>query len=117
MNIKTLLLLAILWLLPIRTNAVTNTYQIAHTRYKNTNMVMVITNKSFFYGSTAEQSRWFTAIQQCVRSSNLAGQTIVVSNDNNTFRFYGPKSWKPFLRTIDMAWARARLNKKLTCTF
>jgi hypothetical protein len=116
MNIKILLLITFL-LLPISTKAVTNNYQIAHTRYKNSNMVIVVINKSFFNGSNADQARWFTSIEQCVRSANLAGQTVVVANDNNRFRYYAPKTWHGFLRTIDMNWVRARLNKRLTCSF
>lgn len=97
--------------------AVTNNYRVAHVRHQNSNMVIVIVNPSFFYGSGNDQQRWFTAIQQCVRSVNLAGQAIVVTNDNGRFRFYGPNSWHNFLRTIDMSWVSARVNKTLTCNF
>jgi hypothetical protein len=97
--------------------AVTNKYRVAHVRHQNSNMVIVHVNPSFFYGSNQDQQRWFTAIQQCVRSVNLAGQTIVVTSDNGRFRFYGPNSWHNFLRTIDMSWVNARINKSLTCKF
>lgn len=97
--------------------AVTNKYRVAHVRHQHSNMVIVIINPSFFYGSGNDQQRWFTAIQQCVRSVNLAGQTIVVTSDNGRFRFYGPNNWHSFLRTIDMNWVTSRVNKSLTCNF
>ncbi|MDX2220522.1 MAG: hypothetical protein SF172_16005 [Burkholderiales bacterium] len=97
--------------------AVTNQYRVAHVRHQGSNMVIVIINPSFFYGSRQDQQRWFTGIQQCVRSVNLAGQTLIVTNDNGRFRFYGPNDWHNFLRTIDMNWVTARVNKSLTCNF
>lgn len=98
-------------------HAVTNKYRVAHVRHQGSNMVIVIINPSFFYGSGQDQQRWFTGIQQCVRSVNLAGQTLVVANDNGRYRFYGPNSWHNFMRTIDMSWVNSRVNKSLTCTF
>lgn len=97
--------------------AATNTYRVAHVRYQGSDMVLVIVNRSFFYGSGNDQQRWFTAIQQCVRSVKLGGQTLVVTNDNGRFRFYGPNGWHNFLRTIDMSWVNARVNKTMTCNF
>ena len=112
-----ILILLTFLLLVLPANAKTNTYQIAHTKHQNSNMVILLVNKSFFYGTSSEQARWFTDYEQCARSANLAGQTIAVANDNGTFRYYGPKTWHKFLRTIDMSWVRARINKKLTCNF
>ena len=93
------------------------TYSIAHTRYRDSNMVIVISNANFFAQSEETQERWFTALKVCSRNANLAGQVIVVANVNRRLRFYGPKSWHSFLRTIDMAWVRARVNKELTCHY
>jgi hypothetical protein len=97
--------------------ASTNRYKIAHVKHQGNNMVIVWVSRNFFYGSNQDQSRWFTAIQQCVRSANLAGQTLLVTEDNGRFRYYGPNNWHNFLRTIDREWVRVRLNKELTCTF
>jgi hypothetical protein len=56
-------------------------------------------------------------MQACVRGVKLAGTVIVVSAVNGRFRFYGPKTWHPFLGTIDMPWVNARVNKEMTCRF
>ena len=93
------------------------TYSIAHTRYRDSNMVIVVSNANFFAQSDETQERWFTQLQVCSRNANLAGQVIVVANVNGRFRFYGPRSWHNFLRTLDMAWVRARINKELTCHY
>ncbi len=93
------------------------TYKIAHTKSGGTNMVLVSVSSSFFRESQNTQQKWFTGFEQCSRSANLAGQVIVVANSSGTFKFYGPKTWHKFMRTIDMDWVNARINKNLTCTF
>jgi hypothetical protein len=114
---KKLILIAFLLFPCIALAEVTREYNVAHTRHRDANMVIVVVNKSFFDESASTQEKWFTAVKACVREANLAGQTIVVAERNGRLLFYGPKSWHPFLKTIDMAWVRARINKELTCYF
>ena len=95
----------------------TTRYSIAHTRQRDTNMVFVVLGSSFFSGDSNRQQRWYTSMQSCVRGANLAGEVVVVANVNGRFKYYGPKTWHNYLRTVDMAWVNARLNKKLTCSF
>lgn len=92
-------------------------YNIAHTRSRDANMVIIKVSPRFFEADVKTQARWYTDMQACVRSVNLAGTAIVVSTVNGRFRFYGPKSWHPFLGTIDMPWVNARVNKEMTCRF
>jgi hypothetical protein len=92
-------------------------YRIAHTRQQDVNMVMVVTSPSFFSSGGNEQSRGYTALQSCVRGANLAGEVVLVADVNRRFMFYGPKRWDGYLRTLDMQWVNARLNKSLTCNF
>lgn len=93
------------------------TYDIAHVRHRDTNMVFVVTNANFFRQSNATQERWWTALKVCVREANLSGTTIAVADVNGSLRFYGPKNWHKFLRTLDMDWVNARINKELTCYY
>lgn len=98
-------------------DAVTNKYNVAHVKHQGSNMVIVVISPRFFRGSSADQKRWFTGIEQCVRSVNLAGQTLLVTNDNGRYFFYGPNNWHNFMRTINMSWVNSRINKSLTCNF
>ncbi len=93
------------------------TYPVAHTRSRDTDMVIVKVGARFFEADLKQQERWYTDVQACVRSVKLRGTVIVVNSVDGRFRFYGPKSWHKFLGTIDMAWVNARLNKELSCTF
>lgn len=92
-------------------------YSVAHTRQRDTNMVIVVSGSSFFTANSKTQQLWYTALQSCVRSVNLAGTVVVVANVNGRFMFYGPNDWGNYLRTLDMSWVKARVNKELTCTF
>jgi hypothetical protein len=97
--------------------AQTVTYKIAHTRQKDVNMVVVVTGGSFFNADSNAKERMWTAMRSCAKAANLAGEVVMVANVNGGFKFYGPKSWMNYLKTIDMTWVNARLNKNLTCTF
>ena len=97
--------------------AQTVTYKIAHTKQKDVNMVVVITGSGFFNADGNAKERMWTAMRSCAKGANLAGEVVMVANVNGGFKFYGPKSWMNFMRTIDMNWVNARLNKQLTCTF
>jgi hypothetical protein len=95
----------------------TVTYKIAHTKQKDVNMVVVVTGGGFFNADSNAKERMWTAMRSCAKGANLAGEVVMVANVNGGFKFYGPKSWANYLKTIDMTWVNARLNKQLTCTF
>lgn len=109
--------LAAALLCPGLADAVTNRYRVAHTREQNTNMVFVVISTGFFAGDSQSQARWYTSLQSCVRGAKLAGDLVAVSNVNGRFMFYGPNNWRRFLKTLDMNWVNARINKELTCNF
>ncbi len=117
MKIKTFLLIALFLFSSIPTNSITNTFKVAYTQIGNSNLVIVLVNKSFFYGNEFEQARWFAGFQRCVRSGNLNGDTVLISDENGKLRFYAPNSWHNFLRSIDINWVKSRVNKQLTCSF
>lgn len=94
------------------------TFPIAHTRARNVDMVLVKVAPNFFAVDPQTQERWYTDLQACVRRVNLAGTVVAVGHGSQGgFRYYGPKSWHDFLRSIDMAWVNARVNKQMTCQF
>lgn len=116
MQWKFILIAGILWAGAATAEEAT-TYDIAHINHRGSNMVLVITSDDFFYQSENTQARWYTALKACVREANLAGQAIVIADVDDQLRFYGPKSWHKFLRTLDMDWVRTRVNKELTCYY
>lgn len=98
-------------------HAATN-FPVAHTRARNVDMVLVKVSPSFFAADLRTQERWYTDLQACVRRVKLAGTVVAVGQGGGgSFRFYGPNSWHDFLRSIDMAWVNARVNKQMSCQF
>lgn len=93
-------------------------FPVAHTRARNVDMVLVKVAPNFFSVDAKTQERWYTDLQACVRRVNLAGTVVAVGQGaQGGFRYYGPKTWHDFLRSIDMAWVNARVNKQMTCSF
>ncbi|MCC7225738.1 MAG: hypothetical protein IT507_03490 [Burkholderiaceae bacterium] len=116
MKLKALLVACLIW--PMMTFAAESTkFRAAHTSVRDTSMLIFIVGDSFFFQDSQTQQRWYTSLQSCARSVKLAGEVIAVANVNGTFKSYGPKSWQDFLRTIDMPWVNARVNKEITCNF
>ncbi len=116
MKLKALLAACLIW--PLMTFAAESTkFRAAHTSVRDTSMLIFIVGDSFFFQDSQTQQRWYTSLQSCARSVKLAGEVIAVANVNGTFKSYGPKSWQDFLRTIDMPWVNARVNKEIICHF
>lgn len=116
MTLKALVVACLIW--PVMAFAAeTAKFRAAHTSVRDTSMLIFIVGDSFFDQNSQTQQRWYTSLQSCARSVKLAGEVIAVANVNGTFRSYGPKSWGEFLRTIDMPWVNARVNKEITCAF
>ncbi len=100
---------------PPATNAVK--YSIAHTRARDRNWVFVRASPRFFSADETTIRKWYTDVQACVRSVNLAGDVVVVANVNGAFRYWGPLDARQFLNTLDMNWVNTRVNKEMTCRF
>jgi hypothetical protein len=92
-------------------------FYVAVVPFKNTTGIFVVVDKDFFAQNARTQQAWFEDIQECARESRLRGQVVAVANVKRQFRYYGPKSWHTFLRTVDMEWVSERVNRELTCYF
>jgi len=93
------------------------TYKIAHIKVQNVNMVFIKVGSSFFLADDNKKARWYSQMQGCSTSANLAGEVVLVAQVNNRMVWYGPKKWSTFMSTTDMNWVDTRVNKNLTCTY
>ena len=98
-------------------NANAASYKIAHVKVQNVNMVFIKVGSSFFLAEDDKKARWYSQMQGCSKSANLAGEVVLVSNVNNRMVWYGPKKWSTFMSTTDMKYVDTRINKELTCTY
>jgi hypothetical protein len=92
-------------------------FYVAVVPFRNTTGVFVVVDKDFFAQDAQTQQEWYEEIRKCAGESRLRGSVIAVANVKRKFRFYGPKSWHTFLRTVNMEWVSERVNKELTCYF
>jgi RNA binding activity-knot of a chromodomain len=92
-------------------------YSIAHVKSQDNNWVFVKVSPRFLTADEATIRKWYTDVQACVRRVNLAGDVVVVTTVDGSFRFWGPIPWRKYLSTLDMNWVNARVNKSMTCYF
>jgi len=92
-------------------------YSVAHVKSHDRSWVFVKVSPRFLTADNAQVQKWYTAVQACARGANFAGDVVVVANVDGGFRYWGPVNAREFLRTLDMNWVNARVNKEMNCTF
>lgn len=92
-------------------------YSVAHVKSHDRSWVFVKVSPRFLAADSNQVQKWYTDVQSCVRGVNMAGDVVVVANVDGGFRFWGPVNARDFLRTLDMNWVNARVNKEISCTF
>jgi len=98
-------------------NAVQTTYKVAHIKVQSVNMVFIKVRSDFFLQDDKTKARWYSLLQSCSSSANLAGEVVAVANVNNRMVWYGPKKWSTFMSTTNMSWVDTRVNKQLSCDY
>lgn len=92
-------------------------YSVAHVKSQGRSWVFVKVSPRFLTADNDQVKKWYTDVQACVRGVKLAGDVVVVANVDGAFRYWGPLNAREFLRTLDMNWVNARVNKEMSCTF
>ena len=93
------------------------TFDVAHIREQNQDLIIVLVDKSFGLRASAEQNRTQQALQACARSAGLAGTVVPVwDNGDGGMRFLAPRPWHPFFEGLTLAGVAAWVNRTLTCS-
>jgi hypothetical protein len=92
------------------------TYNIAHIREQGVDLIIVPLQASFGSKSRSAQNKVQFYLQECATSAGLAGTVIPVWEvGDGGMGFLAPPNWHPFLRSINLAFVMANINRKLTC--
>ena len=106
---------AILSALPLSAWA-ESTFDIAHFREQGNDIIMVIVPKKFDNFPSSDKQQVSNELQQCAKEAKVSGKIVLVWNKpNGAMGFFGPTPWHPFLKSINMAYVKQRVNKELTC--
>lgn len=91
-------------------------FDIAHVREQDTNMIVVIVDESFGAKSKTEQSRIVDALQICANSAGLAGTVVAVwEMTGGQMGFVAPPEWQRYFSSLRFADIAAHVNRKIHC--
>ena len=90
-------------------------YEIAHIRKQGQDMIIVPVSSSVGSKNQQKQNEIKDSLQIYAADAGLAGIVCLVWSSGNRFNFLAPQQWHGFLRSIDMRFVAANINKKLTC--
>src|SRR3989337_1679477 len=93
----------------------TETYQIAHIKEQNQDIIIVLISPSIENKPKQQQDAILQTIQLCASSAGLAGTVCLVWESKNRFNFIAPAQWHPYFKSTNMLYVRTILNKTLTC--
>ena len=109
------MLLSLLLAVPMFATAA-STFDIAHIREQGNDLIMVIVPTKFDRYATSDKQLVSASLQKCSKEARISGKVVLVWNKpNGSMGFFGPTPWHPFLKSINMRWVKARVNKELSC--
>jgi hypothetical protein len=91
------------------------TFQVAHMRHGDQDVIIVPVDRTFGKRSTTEQSRIQEAFQRSAQVANIPGVVVLVWEDAaGRMAHRAPPNWSDFLKTIDMVYVATALNRTLS---
>jgi hypothetical protein len=91
------------------------TFQVAHLRHGDQDVVIVPVDRAFGKRSTTEQARIQEAFQRSASAANLPGVVVLVWEDSaGKMAHRAPPSLNDFLKSIDMVYVATALNRTLS---
>lgn len=91
------------------------TFQVAHLRHGDQDMVIVPVDRTFGKRSPTEQARIQEAFQRSASAANLPGVVVLVWEDSRgKMAHRAPPTLNDFLKSIDMVYVATALNRTLS---
>jgi hypothetical protein len=91
------------------------TFQVAHLRHGDQDMVIVPVDRTFGKRSATEQARIQEAFQRSATAANLPGVVVLVWEDSHgKMAHRAPPTLNDFLKSIDMVYVATALNRTLS---
>jgi hypothetical protein len=87
---------------------------LAHIREQGQDMIIFPLDQSFGNKSSHDQEEALFELECRANNAGLAGHAVVIWQHGQHTHFRGPSKWQNFLRSINMRWALANVNKELS---
>jgi hypothetical protein len=88
--------------------------KVAHVREQGQNMIIFPLDHSFGNKSNQDQEDALLDLEYRANSAGLAGHAVAIWQHGQHVHFRGPSKWQNFLRSINMRWVLANVNKELS---
>jgi hypothetical protein len=93
------------------------TYEVAHFREQNQDIIVVPLDRSFSARSDLERQQVLGWLQRCASGAGLAGTVVPVWDaGGGRMGFLAPTPWHPFFSSWSLLDVQRNLNKRLSCS-
>ncbi len=99
----------------IASDAVAATYQAAHAKFREADMVFIIVGNEFFSQPAERKNRQFASLRACAKAANLAGDVVVVTNMRGKIQYFADARYTQFLKPLEWRWVKERATRQLAC--
>lgn len=89
-------------------------FEVAHIQERGVDLIVIPLDNSFRLKSQADQDATIYELRIRASSAGLAGTVVAVWDDGGgRMAFRAPRSFHPFLKSIDLLYVAANINRKL----
>ena len=88
-------------------------YQISKLNHGNYDLIFVKVRKSIIVAQQIGQ--YYSRLEACVQRANLVGHTVVVSDDDGSFRYYSPKVSASVFQDLEMSAINSNISTSIRC--
>jgi hypothetical protein len=88
--------------------------KVAHIHEQGQNMIIFPLDSSFGNKSNHDQAEALSELECRANNAGLAGHAVAIWQHGHHTHFRGPSKWQNFLRSINMQWVLANVNRELT---
>lgn len=89
-------------------------FRVAHIHEQGQNMIIFPLDQSFGDKSNQDQNEALSDLEYRANRAGLAGHAVAIWQHGHHTHFRGPSKWQNFLRSINIRWVLANVNKELS---
>lgn len=90
-------------------------YQVAHIHEQGQDMIIFPLEAKFGHQTQADQNQELGVLGFRANAAGLRGAAVAVWDaGGGRMGFFGPPQWHPFLRSIDLQFVAANVNKEVS---
>lgn len=89
-------------------------FRLAHLREQGQDMRIFPLNSQIHQKSDSEQTDLLDELELRANNAGLAGSAVLCWQHGGSFYFVGPRAWHPFLKSINLSFVQANVNREIS---